>query len=124
MSREIKFRAWDKKYRTMHYGDIRAALAYPNEDVVIEQFTGLGDNDSHEIYEGDICRYETEDGTGVKAKVVFRDGDEAESLFTGFGMEVIATFEREIDIDGQPIDGWRGCLERIGDIHQNPELLQ
>ena len=33
--REIKFRAWDKKFKNMYLGDIKMALAYPNEDIEI-----------------------------------------------------------------------------------------
>jgi len=52
--RELKFRAWDKKYKKMYEGDIRIALSFPSEDIVIMQFTGRTDKDGQEIYQGDV----------------------------------------------------------------------
>lgn len=54
MTREIKFRAWDKRYNKML---IPPAINNPeieDNEWVLMQFTGLKDKSGKEIYEGDI----------------------------------------------------------------------
>lgn len=119
--REIKFRAWDTKEKTMIkdiwivpecnwgvYSD-NDALLISNENVVLMQYTGLKDKNGVEIYEGDILKmHEYIDC------VIWRD-DLCGFSFKGDKgrMNLVDWLEH-----GQYSDP-----EVIGNIYENPELL-
>lgn len=111
--REIKFRAWDKWNKIMiqpNNGDFIGWHAMSNWKDCLElmQFTGLHDKNGKEIFEGDILHSEhldyevkfinNEYYTGVK-KV-------SGNSITDLGKEVASK------------------LEVIGNIWENPELLE
>ena len=121
--REIKFRAWDKKEKRMyewpfiiHFFDEEIRVhkegygytRIPMDDIELLQFTGLKDRNGKEIYEGDIrCGkyyFDTEDQTRFQVM----KWDKKSTCFYW---------------DGPEIPRFIG-VEVIGNIHENPELLQ
>lgn len=132
--REIKFRAWSKHENLM--GEVTglrfSKSQYPflnvrfrkngkvvdegyyfgQEDgcdsIILMQYTGLKDKNGKEIYEGDIFRT----SLGFVAVVKWDDDN---GRFLGF----IAGRERRIMYVGR-----EPAVEVIGNIHENPELLE
>ncbi len=111
--RIIKFRAWDKQINVMSNWDYikdiwdLKYLEGKDKDTIIMQFTGLKDKNGKEIFEGDIVKEKNiSDGEHIR-KVVFEKG--------GFWLE---------GKDGS--GGWLFIplsIEIIGNIYENPELL-
>ncbi|MBD8522371.1 YopX family protein [Lysinibacillus fusiformis] len=142
MSREIKFRAWDKTYNFMSYKvlvgntdttdenytahciwvdpekvDYKREPGWMNfdelSDVVLMQYTGLKDKNGKEIFEGDILTDHGDEGplyieySTVHAAFVFVD------KFDPSGTTVYTTTCISY-----------GGFEIIGNIYENPELLE
>ena len=141
--RDIKFRAYirDKNPRvpreinkivevkSLHLGSKKAIIGYSGgnysirfDEIELMQYTGLKDKNGKEIYEGDIV------------KVKLYKGEE-EEYFLGkveyFGSNFIVDSDNNsdyyvYDLDGFGIDfkyNLEDC-EVIGNIYENPELLE
>ena len=126
--REIKFRAWDKnnkkwvgsvgfytqKYSYKPDSTSIVSIGFPNE-VVLMQYTGLKDKNGVEIYEGDILlgRFVLDN---VEDHVFLQLTDKEKKEQTKiFVVEDIFY----LYINPMPDD-----LEVIGNIYENPELLE
>ena len=116
--REIKFRAWSEKLKNYagvwgvypHEGGAYQSGPYTGRGApyINEQFTGLYDKNGNEIYEGDIIRG---DGEWV---VIFE--------YSQWGLDCLIKGRTH---DWLPFDDCDiGKCEVIGNIHENPELLQ
>lgn len=114
----IKFRAWDNEFRVFRECDNLKGLTLDTldaSDFEFEQFTGLKDTYGKEIYEGDIIVSKPNDQIfeSLKIGVVKRS-----KISAGWCYET-ATDEYDIWTSGK----YR-TYEIIGNVHENPELLE
>lgn len=130
MSRELKFRAWDSERNTYDHeelllapnGDILASrwqeLCEPESEYIIEQYTGLKDKNGKEIYEGDIVMLSGRVAKNKSTiyKVVW------DSFLTGF--DLISLEPNKSDVGYLNETETENRYEVIGNIHDNPELLE
>ena len=129
MNRILKFRAWGKIDKKMHTpGKLNVLLSNldplevpmwwnsAGDEVVWMQFTGLHDKNGNKIYEGDICRkyYGVDEPlTEIIFEVIFLNG-----CFTGKEIKSTGFYYME-----WPSEYFDSC-EVIGNIYENPELLE
>lgn len=144
MSREILFRAKTKATKEWIYGhfakqyDVPQIYAGNGHECIYEdalcQYTGLTDKNGTKIFEGDIITFEDvccEGGSGYeypdewaveamnRAEIIIRNG------CVCFGKELFETSTYEDIQSYYPnLNEWFAeCAEVIGNIHDNPELL-
>lgn len=116
--REIKFRAWNKVGK-FYVNDVQDAYdgtgpddpfdyfgaALDDNNYVVEQFTGLYDENGREIYEGDI----SSDGWRIE----WRPG--------GFWYVISGRQQAQEYV---LLPSAEGLFEIVGNIHENPELVK
>ena len=122
-----KFRAWDKKCNEMfkdtfaitESGQViiveqKSVFDTPEyvftDDLIIMQSTGLTDKNGKEIFEGDVVRFHTPQLTTIGV-VVFVKNEACFKVRNDFGGHWVTVFHTRY-------------FEVIGNIYQNPELLE
>lgn len=112
--REIKFRAWDNLLRRMMANVERAVEMSKRPEFEVMQYTGLKDKQGVEIFEGDIVRLNA--------------GNFEVCLLEGCWY-LRRKFDKGVSF-GRLYETWTECAkeglpyEVIGNIYENPELLE
>ena len=131
--REIKFRAWlkedekmanvetmdftDKSIQYLKKSEINNAYILRREnfvDVELMQYTGLKDKNGTEIYENDIVKFIVLEGYGEHADQ-FEYIDKVEYYISEFELRQIGL---KLSDEGIIV------IEIIGNVYENPELLE
>lgn len=145
MSREIKFRVWDKKNKRML--EVSSLTTFPENyikenklkdncqvscyfrkkqlliptEAILMHFTGLLDKNSKEIYEGDILRSKTLDGKEHFSPVIFSKGS--------FCMTVVIPHSKnkinsKLGHHSYEDTGKLIAHKIVGTVYENPELIK
>ncbi len=126
--KKIKFRIFNKKIKS--YIDIHSSaimideLNDLNDNLIVEQFTGLHDKNGKEIYTGDILQLKKLDGSVLLYKIFCVKGGFAFNTHQDdFYKTQIEIYFYESTSDMQN-SSFISTLEIIGNIFENPELLE
>ena len=120
MSREIKFRAWDKHHNSMEYiNDLywfeeNGIHDFNDDNYIFMQNTGLKDKNGKEIYDSDIVKV-----TWGSGKIVFYEVKYCESL----GYHFLRDTKNKEDDDIICIYDY-SQMDVIGNVFDNTELLK
>ena len=111
MNDRFRFRAWDKSINVLRdSGTFDLVRGFHNPSFIVEQCTGLKDASGRLIYEGDLLLLDPDDPPSLvvwdKCVATFRLGQE----------DVDYTFD---NCGYSPQE-----MEIVGNIHENPELLE
>lgn len=139
MTREIKFRAWDKKTKSMIREVFEVGLGCNNNpeqwlvgddrqtnNFELMQYTGLKDKNGREIFEMDILKGRE---IVVKSNGKFQtiNPDEYYKVIFNKGQFVVKNLQSEhsteLPIYHFMFEDWMD-VEKVGNIYENPELLK
>lgn len=135
--KKIKFRAWDKELNIMSYANDGLLVMFLGEDICVAydspagdgvvniyelmQYTGIKDKNEKEIYEGDIVKFLDEEVTYSDCRY-----DYDEFINTGrviFNDKLMGWDITNRNMDLEEIWHYSEYIEVIGNIYENPELL-
>lgn len=124
MTREIKFREWETERKTMVIGeredyDDSVSFRFEHEEGgerILMQYTGLKDKNGVEIFEGDIVYWES--------TIMNKNQWQGVVKFIGAGFCVQTSGNSRNTPDWLYAATKDETLEIIGNIYENPELLE
>jgi uncharacterized phage protein (TIGR01671 family) len=111
--RELKFRGFDLEKKIMIDPDISHRQ---REGIVVMQFTGLLDKNGKDIYFSDVCKYKDDSGSWQIG--VVKDYGYLKGYIEAIGGD------DEGNQDGELHPDYQKDYEVLGNIYQNPELLE
>ncbi|WP_373844377.1 YopX family protein [Clostridium sp.] len=118
MEREIKFRAWDEESELMTDSDYEGGLREffdHFDDCKLMQYTGLKDKNGKQVYEGDIVK---------EQRKRFKDKYFAVKWNNDIGSYIFEPLDKSLTSYPCFNIGTVKGLEVIGNIYENPELLE
>lgn len=147
--RELGLRAWSiKKHKFLNIDVLYCAngkvcavvedgVVYDIENVILEQDTGLKDKNGRKIYEGDILEFDKDFDDSTNRYVPYFDEKLAAFGFRIYGYQDYISesgseeFESNMSFIGEmenyereEIIFYTEYISRVGNIHENPELLE
>ncbi|EAC7514795.1 hypothetical protein F1F76_02910 [Listeria monocytogenes] len=140
--REIEFRAFVKRKKEMFpvtdlrfnryekdavgvsgCGDPYCTMCddwYNFDDVLLMQYTGLKDKNGKKIFEGDIVAFSEDDFHVFNSQVEYF----SEDGYPAFDIKVPSTYYFDSNVFSEVSMSGLYEIEVIGNIHENPELLE
>ncbi|EAC2632651.1 hypothetical protein Y489_12835 [Listeria monocytogenes] len=129
--RVIEFRAWDKEVKEMDYNPsvieiwqnkpINEQFRLESEEKLVwMQYTGLKDKNGKKIFEGDIVAFSEDDFHVFNSQVEYF----SEDGYPAFDIKVPSTYYFDSNVFSEVSMSGGYEIEVIGNIHENPELLE
>ena len=125
---DFDFRIWDNstdKFTELAISDNIRAIPRENDDLVLELWSGFYDSKGAKIYEGDIVKYRsyTNPLVAVLERSTFYIVDTSieKHLQVDCAMHLQSLYENR---DKGYTNNKLECLEVLGNIHENAELLK
>ena len=125
---DFDFRIWDNstdKFTELAISDNIRAIPRENDDLVLELWSGFYDSKGAKIYEGDIVKYRSNTTPLVavleRSTFYIVDTSIEKHLQVDCAMHLQSLYENR---DKGYTNNKLECLEVLGNIHENAELLK